>query len=358
MGSVAKLSMSSNKMKANARRLMLGIGSLALLLLAIGIFLPSQVHIERHILIDAPAATVFALVNDFHQAGKWSPWQESDPNARYQYSGPIRGVGATISWDGNIVGQGSQRIVESVPYRRVVSELDLGGDDDARSTFKLQTAAQGTDVSWSFDAAFGMNIVARFFGLMYDNIIGDDYEAGLKNLKIMAERLPRADFSDIEIETIRVPAEDIAYFSTTSIPLAAAISEAMGDAYFKVLNFIDRNGLEEAGAAISISRGYRGQDLAFDAAIPVRGIGEDTPRSSQGVKLGSTYAGPVIRVKHVGSYVTLGQTHDKIAAYLAALGIERNGDAWESYVSDPTHTAEANLITYVYYPVRDPADFR
>ena len=42
----------------------------------------------------------------------------------------------------------------------------------------------------------------------------------------------------------------------------------------------------------------------------------------------------------------------KIAAYLAALGIKRNGDAWESYVSDPTKVAEADLLTYVYYPIR------
>jgi effector-binding domain-containing protein len=172
----------------------------------------------------------------------------------------------------------------------------------------------------------------------------------------MAERLPRADFSTAEIETIAVEAQDIAYISARSIPLAAAISEAMGDAYFKVLNFMDRNGLVATGPAISISRGYRGADLAFDAGIPVRGLSEDTPRESQGVKLGRTYAGPVIRVKHLGSYLRLGQTHDKIAAYLAAMGIERNGDAWESYVSDPTRTAEAELITYVYYPIRETLD--
>jgi effector-binding domain-containing protein/carbon monoxide dehydrogenase subunit G len=336
-----------------ARKILIGLGSVVLLLIAVGIFLPSRAHVEREILIDAPAATVFALVNDFRQVGKWSPWQETDPNARYEISGPRRGVGAMLAWDGNIVGKGSQRITESVPYERVVSELDLGGQGNATATFELQAADAGTTVVWSFDTSFGMNLLGRFFGLMFDRIIGDDYESGLKNLKSMAERLPRADFSKTEIETIVVEAQDIAYLSMTSIPLAAAISEAMGDAYFKVLNFIDRYELTEAGPAISISRGYRGQDLAFDAAIPVHGITGATPRSSQGVMLGTTYTGPAIRVRHVGSYLSLGQTHDKIAAYLAAYGIARNGDAWESYVSDPTRTAETDLITYVYYPIRD-----
>ena len=45
-------------------------------------------------------------------------------------------------------------------------------------------------------------------------------------------------------------------------------------------------------------------------------------------------------------------THRKISAYLAAHGIERNGAAWESYVSDPGDVPEEQLITYVYYPIR------
>ena len=45
-------------------------------------------------------------------------------------------------------------------------------------------------------------------------------------------------------------------------------------------------------------------------------------------------------------------THRKVAAYLAAHGIERNGDSWESYVSDPAKVAENELLTYVYYPIR------
>jgi effector-binding domain-containing protein len=340
-----------------ARKILWALGGPLLLLLAIGIFLPSRVHVERSITIDAPAATVFALVNDFHQVAKWSAWQETDPNASYTFAGPPRGVGASMAWDGNIVGNGSQTIVESIPYDRVVTELDLESRGDAKSVFELHSVVSGTELVWSLDAEFGVNLVGRFAGLTLDETFGSDFQTGLASLKAMAERLPRADFSTIEIETLVVDAEDIAFISTTSIPLAAAISESMGDAYFKVLNFMDRNGLEAAGPAMSISRGYRGQDLFFDAAIPVRGITANTPRNAQGVKLGTTYAGTVLRVKHVGSYLKLGQTHDKIAAYLAALGIERNGDAWESYVSDPTRTRESDLITYVYYPIRTTGDF-
>ena len=103
----------------------------------------------------------------------------------------------------------------------------------------------------------------------------------------------------------------------------------------------------------SITRAFSGSDLVFDAAIPVRGLTGDAPRTENAVKIGKTYAGPVIRVKHIGSYGRLGETHARITSYLAALGIGRNGAAWESYVSDPTRVAENELITYVYYPIRN-----
>ncbi len=79
---------------------------------------------------------------------------------------------------------------------------------------------------------------------------------------------------------------------------------------------------------------------------------DETPRSNAGVKIGQTYAGNVIRVRHIGSYRSLATTHRKISAYLAALGIERNGAAWESYVSDPGNVPENQLLTYVYYPIK------
>ena len=187
---------------------------------------------------------------------------------------------------------------------------------------------------------------------MVSGIIREEFEASIENLRDLAESLPRADFADIKIERLVVEPADIAYVRTTSAPAPGATSAAMGAALFEVLNFIDAHGLAEAGAPMSVARAFSGAELRFDAAIPVRGVTESTPRENAGVRLGRTYGGTIIRVQHMGSYRTLSITHRKIAAYLAALDIERNGDSWESYVSDPTKIDEANLLTYVYYPIK------
>jgi hypothetical protein len=236
-------------------------------------------------------------------------------------------------------------------FDRVVIEIELEGSPPCRSTFALETIEGRTRVAWSCDADFGLDLLGRYTRPIFRNRISGAYESGLAELKSMAESLPRADFGDLEMEHMIVEPQMIAYVTTSSLPGADAVSEAMGEAFFDVLRFIDRHGLRESGAPQSISRNFSGSRLVFDAAVPVEGLPDDPSDLGNGVRLGQSYGGPVIRVAHTGPYGSLADTHEKIAAYLAAYGIERNGDAWESYASDPARTPESELLTYVYYPV-------
>lgn len=334
------------------QKLLYGVAVLIALLIMIGFALPRTHRIEVSAEIDAHPATVFALLNDFRRYALWSPLVDTDPNVQMSYSGSRTGVGATMTWDGAIVGSGIQTIVESAPYETIDILISPGEPSEARSRFELVPGAGTTIVTWSFESDYGMNIVGRFFASMLGSIVARDYQSGLQNLNDLAESLPTADFSDLEIEHTTVEATEIAFLSARSRPEPAAISEAMGDAYFQILNFIDAQGLEVSGSPLSIARTFSGAELVFDAAIPVTGVTETTKRDGTTVKIGSTYEGPVIRVKHVGSYRTLTGTHRKISAYLAAHGIARSGAAWESYVSDPADVPEKDLLTYVYYPIK------
>ncbi len=334
------------------QKLIYGIGATLALLIIIGFALPRTNQIVVSTEIDAHQATVFALVNDFRRFSLWSPWADTDANARFLYSGANRGVGAIVTWDGAIIGSGTQIITESRPYEYVGIAINKGQPGAAKSWFTLTPGVGTTIITWGFEADYGMNIVGRYFASMLGGVVARDYHDGLAALKELAESLPAADFSDIEIEHIVVEANDIAYLSTSSRPEPAAISDALGKAYFQILTFMDHNGLSDAGAPLSITRRFNGSQLAFDAAIPIRGMTDDTPRDDAGVKIGTSYAGPVVRVRHTGSYIKLTDTHRKISAYLAALGIERDGAAWESYVSDPGKVPEDELVTYVYYPIK------
>jgi len=334
------------------QKVLFGVGVFVTLLLLGGFALPSHSRFIVTADIDAPRATVFALVNDMRRKDLWSPVTATDPNARIIFSGPVRGVGSTITWDGSIAGSGTQSITVSRPFEFVETLINAGEAGESRTWFELAEGMGFTRVSWGFEHDYGLNVVGRYFGLMMTGIIRRDYDLDIDGLRDLAESLPRTDFADIRIEQLTVEPADIAYVRTTSAPAAGATSEAMGAALFEVLNFIDEHGLSEAGAPISIARAFSGAELRFDSAIPVRGLTAATPRDDSGVRIGRTYGGTVIRVQHTGSYRKLSETHRKIAAYLAAVGLERNGDSWESYVSDPTKTDEAALLTYIHYPIK------
>lgn len=165
---------------------------LVLVLAAIGIayVLPESTHVDRSVRIDAPPATVFPYVNSFREFNEWSPWATKDPDTRYTFGGPESGIGARMTWesDNSEVGSGSNLIVESKPPKRVTTRLDFGARGSATAYFDIEPAGEdGSRVTWGFDTEFGNDLIGRYFGLMMNLWVGDDYEQGLANLKTLVE---------------------------------------------------------------------------------------------------------------------------------------------------------------------------
>lgn len=156
------------------------------------LLLPAQTQVERSVLIQAPPGEVFATLNSFQRYNQWSPWFAADPQARYEYTGPAEGVGAGMQWSGNrAVGSGSQEILESVPNQKIVVALDFGGSA-AQATYTLAPEGAGTRVQWRFQARHGYNPFNRWMGLLFDKMIGADFERGLAALKGLLEQRPPA----------------------------------------------------------------------------------------------------------------------------------------------------------------------
>ncbi|MFQ5598758.1 MAG: SRPBCC family protein [Nitrospiria bacterium] len=160
-----------------------------LLVGGVALSMPASTRLSRFIVIDRDIETVFAMVNDQHKFNQWSPWARIDPVTRYEYSGPESGVGAKLYWRSRHrkVGRGSREIVESLPNERVDLNLRFGRRGRARTSFILVKQNQGTGLTWLFHIEHGKNLVSRFFGPMLDTWVGEDYEAGLQNLKALLE---------------------------------------------------------------------------------------------------------------------------------------------------------------------------
>lgn len=144
--------------------------------------------LSRSTRIQAPAARIHPLLDDFHQWQRWSPWEALDPDLKRDFSGPAAGVGSTYHWSGNKkAGEGEMRMTES-SISRVAVDLDFLKPFKASNvtTFDLAPSGDGTDVTWTMTGKRSaiMSLMGKLF---FDNAIAGDFDKGLAALKREAE---------------------------------------------------------------------------------------------------------------------------------------------------------------------------
>ncbi len=152
---------------------------------------PDSFSFQRSIAIKAPPESIFPVINDFHQWGSWSPYENKDPGMKRSYSGAPSGKGAVYGWEGDKnVGSGRMEIIESSPSSKIVIKLDFLKPFEAHNTAEFTMLPQGgaTNVTWRMHgpALFMSKLMQVFINL--DTMIGKDFEAGLANLKKLTEK--------------------------------------------------------------------------------------------------------------------------------------------------------------------------
>ena len=109
---------------------------------------PAEYRVVRSAAVTALPDVVFAQINDFHKWEAWSPWAKMDPNAKSSYEGPMAGVGAKMSWAGNMkVGEGSMTIIESQPNNLVRFRLDFLKPMAGTNTAETRSTSRCTGAS-------------------------------------------------------------------------------------------------------------------------------------------------------------------------------------------------------------------
>jgi uncharacterized protein YndB with AHSA1/START domain len=171
------------------KRAVLAVTAVIVLLLGIGLVLPSGFKVQRSVVINAPASKVYPLIADPRQWKQWAVWNRRDPAMQMQYSGAESGTGAKWEWQSKTEGNGAMEFTAAVPNKHVdymLSFPDLGMS--SRGELRLMAEGPGTRVTWTNEGDMGNNPVNRYFGLVMDRLVGPDFEAGLGNLKTLAER--------------------------------------------------------------------------------------------------------------------------------------------------------------------------
>lgn len=125
-----------------------------------------------------------------------------------------------------------------------------------------------------------------------------------------------------------------------------AISDAMGDAFDEVMDFMDRHGIATEGPPLSVYHGYSPDEIAFRAGLLVTET--DTRAATGDVLADRTPGGEVLHFTHTGPYATLRDSYATMMEYVASRGLQLGAPTWEIYVDDPETTPAHRLRTEVY----------
>ena len=148
-------------------------------------------HVQRSVSVKAPPEAIFPLISDFHRWSSWSPYEKRDPAMKRTYGGAAQGKGAVYEWQGDSeVGQGRMEITDTSDPSRITIKLDFIKPFEGHNVAEFALVPQGgvTNVTWSMDGP--SPYIGKLIGVFVnmDRMIGNDFEAGLANLKAIAEK--------------------------------------------------------------------------------------------------------------------------------------------------------------------------
>lgn len=173
------------------KNILLGLVGLVVVIIALGFVLPDRQHVERSVVINAPAEKIYAYVSDLNRSSDWQVWGDMDPAMKVSVAGS--GVGQVQTWESKTMGSGSQTITGLTPPSRVDYKVEFGEMGSASAAMRLEPQGEATKVTWSFDANMRKGVpiymqpMATYMGFFMDQMTGKDYEGGLAKLKKSAE---------------------------------------------------------------------------------------------------------------------------------------------------------------------------
>ena len=170
--------------------ILIAVAVIVVVLVAIVAMQPAEFRVVRSAAMSAPASTVFAQVNDFHNWEAWSPWAKLDPEAKNTFEGAAAGTGAIFSWAGNNkVGAGRMTLTESRPSERIRINLEFLKPFKATNTTEFTFKPEGNQTVLMWSMSGRKNFMSKAFCMFMnmDKMVGGDFEKGLANMKAVVE---------------------------------------------------------------------------------------------------------------------------------------------------------------------------
>jgi len=148
---------------------------------------PEKPHIEKFIVINAPATSIFPEVSNHKNFNIWSPWTKMDPLVNKPFEGAKANVSSKMVWEAAKTGIRSQRIEEIEENKRVKCAMTFNGyDGKFYSEFRLTPEGDGTRVTWTYDGQ-NVGLKGKAIWVFAGSVLSGQYQQGLIDLKQLVE---------------------------------------------------------------------------------------------------------------------------------------------------------------------------
>ncbi len=251
------------------------------------VVMPGSGHVERQLDIGKDMRQVYDMVDNFRRFPDYSVLRALDPSVQFTFSGKAYGPGAEVSWVGSDpkLGNGGLTIASATPeFDKIDSNTKDASivwnlDNDWRGLdkhFTLDLERKGsrgqlTQVTWSYDVAYGWNLVNRFANLYIHGDPDTFIQASLNNLQNVLAGVPNIDYSQL-VPYIEQTQPTPILLVSTSIARKEGL-EGLDDAVSKAITQIQaaakKLGVNVTGPRILITTNYGDQTYSFDVALPI-----------------------------------------------------------------------------------------
>ncbi|HEV2538773.1 MAG TPA: polyketide cyclase [Frateuria sp.] len=259
----------------------------AVLGVVVGVIMPGSGHVERSLVFGKDMRQVYDILDNFRRFEDYSSLRQEDPKIQFKLSGKSYGPGAELSWSSDNAGIGEGKLTiasaepeffkvdETVNSAKIIWNLDNGwrGQD---KHFTLDLERQGsrhqlTKVTWSYDVAYGFNLINRYSNLYIHGDPDSFIQSSLGNLQNVLAAVPNIDYGKL-IPYIQQTKPTPVLLVSTQIQRSgglAALDDATATAVKQIQDAAKKLGVNVVGPRTIFTTNYGDQTYTFDVALPI-----------------------------------------------------------------------------------------
>ena len=167
--------------------------------LLIALFAKKDYSVEKEIIVNQPSELVFDYIRFLKNQDNFSVWMDMDTNVRQEFRGTDGTVGFVSAWesDDKNVGAGEQEIIAIQEGERIDYELRFIEPFSSTSQAYMTTESIAHDqtlVKWGFVGRMNFPMNLMLVVMNFEDMIGDDLQQGLNNLKEILEKKETSDY--------------------------------------------------------------------------------------------------------------------------------------------------------------------